>query len=307
MINDPMPFPGAKKNPMLLIGMPHIELKKPSYFDLAPDQTVTYSAAQKVTPTTLTAGQKLYRVYGGPAKAAGGFWAPSAPGANESEGDWRGSNAVEPHWNAGTHIVEMTVNAGQQVQTWMGEIESQPALDNTDKAIKDWWLVGGGTQYFFQFWTPAFKNGVTLKPLGGTPWADPRAVAAVTSGQMPKDTLNLDAKATDLNPQEPIEAHVVAVETLATALRAAAQSLQSQNDADDAAPLAEAANNLIATANQLLKDHGSDEEAAALRVRSQLSLGRVIDIDPAWPQAQQAIAALGSVVRSAAVISNRTG
>ncbi|MEO0865075.1 MAG: hypothetical protein AAFY39_10915, partial [Pseudomonadota bacterium] len=242
-LNASAPFPGAQENPMLLIGLPDRDITATGYFTLLGKQAVTFA---KASPITLTGGDKLYRVYGGPARPKGGFWAPEPPKANTTQGEWRSTNAVEPSWNDGTHVVELTVNAGHALQCWMGEIESQPARNNVDKVIPDWWLVGGGTQYFAQFWTAGFSDAVTLTPQGGTPWADPRAVAAVASG--PVTAVTCDAQAGDLNPDQPEQAHVGAVIALANVLRASAGAMQD-SASEDAAALSMAANNLIQSAN----------------------------------------------------------
>ncbi|WP_296418142.1 hypothetical protein [Pseudooctadecabacter sp.] len=302
MTMDTPPFPGARKDPMLLIGMRSIELKEAGYFDLAPSQTVTYSAARPIHAMTLTEGDKLYRVFGGQnkAKAKGGFWAPEAPAKDETEGEWRSTNAVEPVWNAGTHVAELTVKKGCTLQTWFGEIESQPAMNDESEAIPGWWLVGGGPQYFCQSWTEAFGDAVTIKTLGNTPWS----TAKEDTPAMPDTEVAIAAQIGDLDTRVEAFAHVATVLRLVDSLRAIASATQ---DTDEAAHMAAAANTVATSANTLLGNVDKDPQAVDLAIRSNLHLGRFIDIDPAQPNGHAAIGALDAVVRNAAAINHRLG
>ncbi|WP_439141181.1 hypothetical protein [Pseudooctadecabacter sp.] len=300
MTTDTPPFPGAQKDPMLLIGMRSIELKEDGYFTLAPSQTVTYSAARPVHAMTLNAGDKLYRVFGGKnkAKAKGGFWAPEPPAKDDTEGDWRATNAVEPAWNAGTHVAQLTVKEDCTLQTWFGEIESQPALTDDNKTIDGWWLVGGGQQYFCQFWTKEFDAAVTVETLGNTPWSTAKAAAPA----MPAKEVAVVAKVGDLDTNVEAFAHIAALSHLADSLRAVASATDNE---DEAAHMAEAANNMANTANVLLSEVDNDPIAVDLGIRSNLGLARYIDIDPAQPNAEAAIGALNAVIHNAAAINNR--
>ncbi len=291
------PFPGARENPILRLPMPHITLSEASYFDLKPDQTVTFSAANPVRAVTLAAGQKLYRVFGGQiASANGAFWAPDPPAKDATEGDWRSLNAVELIWNAGTHVAEMTIREGCTLQTWFGEIGSQPA--RSDKGvIKDWWLVGGGQQYFLQFWTSACDDAVTIKTLGNTPWSD----ALLHKPMMPKTEIVIDFVRSEENDGVKAHAHVSVLCNLTDALRTVAKSA---GDKDAAATMAEAANFVASFANILLADVQNDPKAVEVAIRSNLHLGRHIQIDPRLPHASKAINALQTVIHHAATISH---
>lgn len=291
------PFPGTQEKPVLLVAMPHITLHQASYFDLKPDQAVTFSAANPVRAATLPAGQKLYRVFGGQiAKAKGAFWAPEPPAKDATEGDWRSLNAVEPIWNAGTHVAEMTIQEDCTLQTWFGEIGSQPARSEKG-IIKDWWLVGGGQQYFLQSWTPAFDDAVTIKTLGNTPWSD----AFLHKTTMPKTEIAINFTPSEGNLAVGAHAHVSVLSNLTDALRLVAKSA---DDMDAASTMAEAANTVASFANILLADVEQDPKAVEAAIRANLHLGRHIEIDPTLAHASKAIEALQTVIHHAATISH---
>jgi hypothetical protein len=290
------PFPGAKENAMLLIGLPERPLDAPGHFQLTGKQAVTFAGTAPVQPVTLNPGDTLYRVFGGSAGMRGGFWAPTPPSTGATEGDWRASNAVEPVWNDGTSVASLTVKPGQAVQCWTGIIESQPARNDDGSVYPDWWLVGGGTQFFAQFWTEDFADAVELSDLGPTPWAGTARVG---------DTLavSLVAAQGDLNTGDPVHEHVRMLATLAEALRATAAAMPG----DDGAPFARAANTLLGSANTILENQGKDDATVKVAIRSDLGLGRHIEPDPSWPTAAQLDRAVTDVVHSAAVLSNRAG
>ena len=126
---QPLLPPGAKKKPMLLLGLPPKTLKAPGYFDLEGNEAKNFTDA---SPETLATGRTLYRVFGGGAGKIGGYWSPAPPAPNMTEGEWRSENAVELAWNAGTTVVSMTITANNGLQCWTGGIESQPAREVGD-------------------------------------------------------------------------------------------------------------------------------------------------------------------------------
>ncbi|MGR3494135.1 hypothetical protein [Citreimonas sp.] len=291
---DPTPpIPGAEMNAMLLLGLPDRPLDAEGYFTLLGKQAVTFTGAK---PVTLEPGDKLYRVFGGKAAAKGGFWAPEAPAPGTTEGAWRASNAVVPAWNDGTEVEALTVKEDAALQCWTGTIESQPAMDKQGVVLPDWWLVGGGTQFFVQFWTPAFTEAVTLDTVGPTPWDAPPAPFA-------QAYVAPVATAADLDPGDPVQAHVVEVLALAEALRAMAAAL---SDAEGAR-MSAAADTVLTTGNTILENQGRDDAMVAVAVRSHLDLGRHIEPDPAWPASGAVDRAVTRVVGSAAALSSRAG
>ncbi|MDJ0821881.1 MAG: hypothetical protein QNJ09_08755 [Paracoccaceae bacterium] len=301
MTNATPPFPGAKENPMLLLGLLPRTI---TFFDLKGDKAKNFTDA---SPVILKPGKQLYRVFGGGAGKIGGYWSPSPPSPGETEGDWRSENAVEPVWNAGTTVVEMTVKKGKTLQSWTGGIESQPARDDQQKIIKDWFLVGGGTQFYVNSWAKDFTDSLDFKVLGPTPWT---AQAPAVSVEEPAQDVALATAPEDLSPETAAEAHVRLVHDLAAALRATAEALRDPAvpcAPEDVAILRQAANTVTAQANAMLADIGQDDAAVEVAAWAQCSLSRHIEVDPRWPQGRAAEAALEQVVHSAAALSHRAG
>ncbi len=155
--------------------------------------------------------------------------------------------------------------------------------------LPDYWLVGGGTQFFFAHWLiPGFKP----VPCGDTPWAGATQAGAVAAEA-------LVAAPSDFDPCDANAAQAFRVSALADVLRATAPSSDHQ-----AAVLEGAAANLIRSANTILTNIGQDPQVVATAVRSQVGLARFVG--EGGGLASDAIERqVTRVVQGAAVLSGR--
>jgi len=276
---------GASKNPMLTIANPAVTFPN---WALPADQSVNYIAGT-ITRTELKAGAKLYRVYGGPASMTGAYWSPDKPDA-ASEGEWRSVNAVEPWWNAGTHVAELTVNAGSTLHVWAGGITSQPALYANGDKIRDYFLKGGGQQCFVQTWLSDVQQSTTIVAAGDTPW--PSAPTDERYRVVPNVRPEGDPGTLDFT--DPVQHVAIQLYSGGAVMRDLAKVLDkvhSTNKAAAGGPADMAADNMITLANAVLRNLHGDPEAARHAAMRAAGLRRVINIDTTMLTGADAIVA----------------
>lgn len=276
---------------MLSLGMIHRDVTAAGWPDLDAKNAVNFTLG--AAPYVLPKGQSLYRVYGGTASMKGAYWSPAPPAAGSTEGDWRGSNAIEYSWNAGENVASYT--AQDDIHLWKGGVESQPAQDMDGAILPDYWLVGGATQFFFPFW---LIKGFTPVAYGPTPWH------TATPSAAPRAPAQLVAAPGDFDPADKQAAQAFRVGVLADALRSSAEILR-QSAAADAASLDGAVSNLMASANSILNNIGSDPGIVGTEVRSQVGLARFVTIDDQMPGNETASRLLGEVIQGAAELSGK--
>lgn len=288
-----VPQPGAKKNPMLSLGMPLRDVTEASWPDLEGKNAVNFISIAHAF--VFPKGETLYRVYGGAANMKGAYWSPEPPAPGSTEGDWRGSNAIEYNWNAGENVASYT--AQNDIKLWKGGVESQPAQSMDGNILPDYWLVGGGTQFFFPFW---LIDGFTPVACGATPWQ----ATASTSTPVPDA---LVATAGDFDPADKQALQAFRVGLLADALRASAEILRQTPTAtaQDAEALEGARANLMKSANSILSNIGSDPARVNTEVRSQVGLARYLVIDATLPGGDTAGRLLNDVIAGAAELSGK--
>lgn len=292
-LNNSTPQPGALKNPMLSLGMTLRDVTAPGWPDHDAKNAVNFTLGAK--PFVVPKGESLYRVYGGAASMKGAYWSPAPPAAGSTEGDWRGSNAIEYSWNAGENVASYT--AQDDIHLWTGGVESQPAQDMDGAILPDFWLVGGATQFFFPFW---LITGFTPVPCGPTPWQSATPTAA------PSAPTQLVATAGDFDPADMQAAQAFRVGILADALRSSAETMRaSAAHSEDATALDGAVANLIASANTILNNIGGDPKIVSTQVRSQVGLARFVTIDDQMPGSDTASRLLCEVIQGAAELSGK--
>jgi hypothetical protein len=284
----PTPQPGAQKNPMLGLGLPRRDVAADNWITLPDREAVNFTNAK---PHLLKAGDTLYRVYGGSAAIAGGYWSPQPPASDCTEAQWRSDNAIELAWNDGTHVAQFT--ATEPLQVWTGGVESQPAQDMNGNPLPDYWLVGAGTQFWVNSWPkPIFPTPTTVGP---TPWAASPSAAT--------NTVALVALPHELDPADAHASQARLVAELALSLQNIAQALDRSSRADDrvsAARLACTVANLKRAANSLIENLGGAPAILKTMARAQVGLARHVHIDHTWQQAAALHRTLDAVVGGAA-------
>lgn len=273
--------------------MPFRDVTAQGWPDLEAKNAVNFTLG--AAPFVLLKGDTLYRVYGGAANIKGAYWSPSPPAPGSTEGDWRGSNAIEYSWNSGANVASYT--AENDIPLWKGGVESQPAQSMDSVPLPDYWLVGGGTQFFFPFW---LINNFAPVPCGPTPWQG--AIIAETAGA----PAQLVATAADFDPADKQASQAFRVSLLADALRHSADILRQTATADDSASLDGVIANLMNSANIILNNIGGDPKVVSTEVRSQLGLARYVMIGAETPDGDNATRLLNDVIQGAAELSGKT-
>lgn len=163
---SPAPQPGAVHFGTKL---PHTQMIwQPGCPPLAPSDAVTFvwTVPVKLDPRTV-----LWRVYGGNAFMTGSYWSTDDP-AGTTEGHWRGSEAVQMKWNAGTSVAKLVVGEeGKWV--WSGSAAPQPAQDTASNDLPGYLLPGGGAQMkvILPGHAPSVPGEYDITPAGSTPWS----------------------------------------------------------------------------------------------------------------------------------------
>lgn len=291
--SDKTPQPGAQKNPMLNLGMTHRDVEQDGWPKLDKDNAPNFVA--NASPVMFEKGQTLFRVYGGSAKMNGAYWSPEPPAPKETEAQWRSENAIEYSWNAGQFVASYT--ATKDIPLWTGSVEAQPAQSLDNQILPDYWLVGGGPQFFFPYW---LIDGFAAVAVGDTPWAG----KADTGPVAPE---GLAARVQDVDPADANAAQAFRVSALADAIRASADALRvvGTDTADEMAALEGAVANLMSSANAILRNLDSDPQLVGAAIRSQVGLARHIRLEAETPGHDEVHRRLGEVIHGAAVISGK--
>lgn len=253
---------------------------------LTPDQVVNFMV-NTITRTELPAGSQLYRVWGGPAKEFGAYWSPERP-QEKTEGEWRGRNAVEPWWNAGTKLAVLTVKEGASIHVWSGGITSQPALYANGERIPDYFLVGGGQQSLVQFWLPDVSAAIEIETVtDGIPWepAEPDEKYRVIADVQPSVGINT------LDFSDPVQQVAIFLYEGGAAMRELAKALDAAHATSREAaggPADMAADNMITLANAIVRNVATNPNEASEIARRAAGLRRVIDIDTSMLQGDDA-------------------
>ncbi|GAB5447275.1 hypothetical protein [Gymnodinialimonas sp.] len=287
------PQPGAQKNPFMNLGMTHRDVTKAGWPTLDKDNAPNFVLS--AAPVVLEKGQTIYRVYGGKAKIVGAYWSPAPPPPQMTEAEWRSECAIEYSWNTGQYVASYTAEA--DIHLWAGSVEAQPAQSMAMKILPEYWLVGGGPQFFVAHW---LINGFTPTPVGETPWpktAQAAPVAAEALVAQPGDVVPADENATQ----------AFRVSALAEALQASAEALRGAQTytAVDADALDGAAANLMSSANNILTNLNSDPETVSAEVRSQVGLARHIEVEADVPGQGAVQQRLSEVIAGAAALSGK--
>ncbi|OAN73698.1 hypothetical protein A8B78_18160 [Jannaschia sp. EhC01] len=289
----PTPQPGAQQNPMLSLSMLDRDVTVTGWPLLPAKEAQNFIANAQAY--VLPKGQTLYRVFGGTAGDKGAYWSPAPPAPGSTEAEWRRTNAIEYSWNTGEFVVSYTAEA--DIHLWKGGVESKPAQDMQKQMLPDYWLVGGGTQFFFANWLiPGFKP----VPEGKTPWAGTTQAGAVAPEP-------LAATPADFDPADALAAQAFRVSALADALRASAEALRATpaGSEADAAALEGASANLISSANTILNNIGKDPKMVSAAVQSQLGLARNVGLGAGIGASETVDRQVTEIVRGAAVLSGR--
>jgi hypothetical protein len=135
-------IPGINLSPYVPNSLPNVDIPAPGTWadpllHLPGNAAETFTGA---TATTLSPGQKIYRVLGDGQAPDGGYWTYQLP---SSKAELYGGTAVRPEWNAATHYVEYTVPSGG-LKVWSGATARQPILKGVDEVN----LPGGDSQLF---------------------------------------------------------------------------------------------------------------------------------------------------------------
>jgi len=266
---------GATKDGFLTLSTPPNKVYPE--WALTPDQVVNFTV-NTITRTELSAGSRLYRVWGGPAGQRGAYWSPDKP-EETTEGEWRSRNAVEPWWNAGTKLAVLTVKDGASINVWSGGITSQPALYANGERIPDYFLVGGGQQCLVPFWLPDISSAIKIETVpGGIPWepVEPDETYRVTPDVQPSVSINT------LDFSDPVQQVAIFLYEGGTAMRALAKALDAAHQTRPEAaggPADMAADNMITLANAIVRNVATNPKEAIEIARRAAGLRRVVDID----------------------------
>jgi hypothetical protein len=163
-------------------------------------------------------------------------------------------------------------------------------------ALPDYWLVGEGTQ----FWVMSYPVPIFPTPtmIGPTPWA--------TAVSVSLNAVELVARPDELDMSDPHAVQAKLVAQLAQSLQSIADSLTTSSC--NAGPLAAAqlaftVANLKRSANALIENLGGSPSVLKTMSRSQVGLGRYVQIDPNWKEAVYLNHTLDAVVHGAAKLA----
>lgn len=163
------PQPGAVRG---TVHLPYADIKDELFPTLHDKDAINFYNAK---PVHFPEGTKLYRVYGGGAHSVGSYWSPTKLSNDETEAEWRSSEAVALSWNSGIKQCVMTVFENG-MDGWQGEVASQPAQDDHGHYLSGYVLKGEGEQVKIMFpeaypYKTYIKGYYEIIDAGPTPWA----------------------------------------------------------------------------------------------------------------------------------------